>query len=497
VSAPILTAMDTLTAEPRLRDALVARLSPPFLSGEGFAARVRSDMGGSQPGLVHASPQAALLIGLDAEALADPAFADFFVGKTPPSALTATVYSGHQFGQYVPRLGDGRALSYGVVEGPDGPIEIQLKGAGRTPFSRFADGRAVMRSSIREHLCSEAMAALGVPTTRSLSVIGTGEAVQRETIEPGAVVTRLAPSFIRFGHFEFFAHSGQPERLHELVQTVMGHHFPHLAAGDYAAFFREVCTRTAELMAKWQSVGFSHGVMNTDNMSILGLTIDYGPFGFMDAYDPMFICNHSDHGGRYAFARQPSIGLWNCQALASALSGLIGSDDLDAGLKAYEPAYHAEILRLMRLKLGFASDEPGDAARVQGLLTLMAKARADYALTFRRLANLDQDDEAFLLSLFGAHAAEAAHWLGQWRARMDGSHAAMRAANPAYMPRNWVCESAIRSVEDDGDTGLIARIFALLTKPFEDRPASGHAEDMRFADPPPDALRHLEVSCSS
>ncbi len=484
-------------------EALTARLRAAPLTGEGFAARVRSDMGGAAPRLIHASPDVARLIGISPSALPTSAFADVFSGRTPPPHLTATVYSGHQFGQYVPRLGDGRALSYGVLDGPDGPQEIQLKGAGRTPFSRFADGRAVMRSSIREHLCSEAMAALGVPTTRSLCVIGTGEEIQRETMEPGAVVTRVAPAFTRFGHFEYFAHTGQPDKLRELTDTVMALHFPVQAAGDFAGFFREVCERTARLMAQWQSVGFSHGVMNTDNMSILGLTIDYGPFGFMDAYEPMFICNHSDHGGRYAFARQPSIGLWNCQALAAALSGLVASEDLDAGLKAYEPAYHGEILRLMRRKLGLVDPLPDDAVLVQGLLGLMTKARADYTLAFRRLANLDCDGEAFFLAPFGPLAAEARGWLARWRERvgLDGrageAHALMRATNPAFVLRNWVAESAIRAVEDEGDTDLIAGIFACVTNPFSDAPASGRADDIRFADPPPETMRHLEVSCSS
>jgi serine/tyrosine/threonine adenylyltransferase len=489
--------MDAAIDAMPMKDALGRRLRPSPFSGEGFAAQVRSDMAQANPRLIHVSPAAARLIGLSPDEAITPDFADLFSGKTPPGRLTASVYSGHQFGHYVPRLGDGRALSYGVVDGPQGAIEIQLKGAGRTPFSRFADGRAVMRSSIREHLCSEAMAALGVPTTRSLCVIGTGETVDRETPEPGAVVTRLAPSFIRFGHFEYFAHTGQPEKLRELAETVMFHHFPEFRAGDFARFFREACERTARLMAHWQAVGFSHGVMNTDNMSILGLTLDYGPFGFMDAYDPGFICNHTDHAGRYAFSRQPSIGLWNCQALAVALSGLVAADDLDRGLKAYEPAYHGEILRRMRSKLGFAEAMEGDAALVQGLLSLMAKAKADFTLTFRRLSNLDQDGDAFFLSLFGDEGEAAGAWLANWRKRMDAGFAAMRAANPVHVPRNWVCETAIRAVEDEGDTALIARIFACLTHPYEEKPASCFAGDMRFADPPPEALRHLEVSCSS
>jgi serine/tyrosine/threonine adenylyltransferase len=393
---------------------------PALLADEGFSAKVQSGMLDSDPQLIHASPAAAKLIGIDKTAFADPTFADQFAehfsGKRPQKHLTASVYSGHQFGTYVPQLGDGRALSYGVVDGPDGAIEVQLKGAGQTPYSRFADGRAVMRSSIREYLCSEAMAALGIPSTRALSVIGTGEDVARETMEPGAVVTRLAPCFVRFGHFEFFAHSGQPDKLRALAERVIVAHFPELKPDDFAGLFREVCERTARLMAKWQAVGFSHGVMNTDNMSILGLTIDYGPFGFMDGYQPMFICNHSDHAGRYAFARQPSIGLWNCQALAAAFAGLVDTEHLEAGLKAYEPAYHAEALNLMRAKIGMAQSQPEGDAFIPRLLKLMADTGADFTLTYRRLSNLDQDDAAFTASLFGARSDAFMTWHQDWRA---------------------------------------------------------------------------------
>ena len=371
-------------------------------------------------------------------------------------------------------------------------MEIQLKGAGQTPFSRFADGRAVMRSSIREYLCSEAMAALGIPTTRALSVIATGERVFRETVEPGAVVARLAPCFIRFGHFEYFAHTGQPEKLRELADLVIAGHFPDVVAGDYAAFFREVCERTARLMAQWQAVGFSHGVMNTDNMSILGLTIDYGPFGFMDAYEPMFICNHTDHAGRYAFARQPSVGLWNCQALAAAMAGLVDSADLEAGLKAYEPAYQNAALPMMRAKFGLR-DSVSDTLIAEAL-QMMARAKADFTQSFRRLSNLDQDDPAFIIADFGAESASFEDWLKRWQAAAP-DYAAMRKTNPNFVLRNWVAETAIRAVEDTGDLTVIDRIFKCVTNPFEE--ASGHPDDMRFAGPPPEALRGLEVSCSS
>jgi len=249
-------------------------------------------------------------------------------GAWPGMAPMATVYSGHQFGAWAGQLGDGRALLLGEVETASGPLEIQLKGAGQTPYSRRGDGRAVLRSSIREFLCSEAMHGLGIPTTRALALVASPQSVRRETIETAAVVARVAPSFIRFGHFEHFAHSGQPrhhEVLQRLLDFVIEHHFPALAGQPQPALalLDEVVRRTAELMADWQAAGFCHGVMNTDNMSILGLTIDYGPFGFLDAFDPGHVCNHSDHGGRYAFARQPSVAFWNLHALAQALLPLI------------------------------------------------------------------------------------------------------------------------------------------------------------------------------
>ena len=473
---------------------MLENLRPSAFSGDGFASQVQSEMERALPKLIHVSEGAARQIGLEAAQLTSSEFADFFSGKTHPEKLTASVYSGHQFGSYVPQLGDGRALSYGVVDGPEGQIEIQLKGAGKTPYSRFADGRAVMRSSIREYLCSEAMAALGIPTTRALSVIGSGERVFRETIEPGAVVTRLAPCFIRFGHFEYFAHSGQPDKLRELADTVIAHHFPEIAAQNYSAFFREVCERTAKLMAMWQAVGFSHGVMNTDNMSILGLTIDYGPFGFMDSYEPMFICNHTDHSGRYAFARQPSVGLWNCQALAAALAGLVESADLEAGLKAYEPAYQNAALPMMRAKFGL-TDKAHDKL-IPEAFQLMANSKADFTQSFRRLSNLDQDDSSFLPADFGGEGHAFEDWLKRWQA-IAPDYAAMRKINPNFVLRNWVAETAIRSVEDEGDMTMIDRIFECVTNPFEDKATSGSPDDIRFAGPPPEALRGLEVSCSS
>jgi uncharacterized protein YdiU (UPF0061 family) len=401
----------------------------------------------------------------------------------------AMVYSGHQFGVWAGQLGDGRALLVGQVRNAQGELwDIQLKGAGKTPYSRFGDGRAVMRSTIREYLGSEAMAALGIPTSRALSIVATGEQVARETLEPGAVLARMAPSHVRFGHFEHFFHHGQKEKVRQLADHVIAEHFPDLA-GDYAAWFDEVMRRTARLIAAWQAVGFAHGVMNTDNMSILGLTIDYGPYGFLDAYDPWFICNHSDERGRYAFANQPAVAVWNLRALALALSDLIDTDTLVVTLDDFERHFGAAYRARMRAKLGLTTDEEGDDALIGDLLALMAGARADYSLTFLNIAGDDGD----WLKLFGARTEDAKAWLARYRARTrDEDLSGLVTVNPRYVLRNWVAETAIRAVEDRNDIATLDRIFRLVRAPFE-KQDGGEA----FVAPPPPTLCDLEVSCSS
>ena len=460
------------------------------LPGE-FYTLMPAEKVGIQPRLLHANPKAAALIGMDAGAFSDPAFTQVFSGHAPLGDFTplAMVYSGHQFGVWAGQLGDGRALLIGQARGFGGALwDIQLKGAGQTPYSRFADGRAVMRSTIREYLCSEALAALGIPTTRALAIIATNEQVHRETAEPGAVLTRLARSHIRFGHFEHFFHKGQHDQVRALADHVIEEYFPTLV-GDYPAWFGEVVRRTAELMAAWQSVGFAHGVMNTDNMSILGLTLDYGPFGFMEAYDPGFICNHTDQQGRYAFDMQPAIGHWNLRALAFALSSLIEKDLLISALDTYEGIYRKRYRALIRAKLGLTSNVPGDDQLLGDLLNLMAKTRADYTLSFRNLSGEDQD----WLALFGPENTDAEAWLSRYRVRTESEPVLeLDKVNPKYVLRNWVAETAIRAVEDHGDIATLDRIFKLVQSPFEK-----HSGDEVFAAPPPPELCNLEVSCSS
>jgi uncharacterized protein YdiU (UPF0061 family) len=457
--------------------------------GESFFTLMPAEKVGTRPLLLHANPHAAALIDLDTSVFADPRFAAAMAGHLPLQGFEslAQVYSGHQFGVWAGQLGDGRALLAGQVRNSKGELwDIQLKGSGTTPYSRFGDGRAVLRSSIREYLCSEAMAALSIPTSRALSLVATGETVMRERPEPGAVIARLAQSHVRFGHFEHFHYAGNTEAVKALADHVIAEHFPGL---DHAGFYAEVVRRTAVLMAQWQSVGFAHGVMNTDNMSILGLTLDYGPFGFMDAYDPEFICNHSDEQGRYSVINQPGIAQWNLRALAVALSRLVPAQTLVESLDGFERHFGARYRSLMRAKLGLAREDEGDDKLIGELLAIMAKGRADYTLTFRELLRAG----AAWLDRFGAAHGEAETWLVRWRRRTEGEDlSGLGRVNPKYVLRNWVAESAIRAIEDRGDVAMLDRIFRLLQTPCDE-----HPDDEELAAPPPPELCGLEVSCSS
>jgi uncharacterized protein YdiU (UPF0061 family) len=440
---------------------------------------------------------------------------DVFSGNAvwPGMSPFASVYSGHQFGVWAGQLGDGRALLLGEIDSPAGPHEIQLKGAGATPYSRRADGRAVLRSSIREFLCSEAMYALGVPTTRALSLVASPQPVRRETIETAAVVARVAPSFIRFGHFEHFAHSGEPghhEALSALVDFVLTHHFPELLDAPHRALalLDAVVARTAELMAHWQSVGFCHGVMNTDNMSILGLTIDYGPFGFLDAFDPNHICNHSDDRGRYSWNNQPQMGYWNLRALAQALLPLIPEAKDDSQLvvdvlQTYEQRFAQAMRARWRAKLGLQTEHEDDGKLAVALLQAMASGKADFTITFRRLCEFrhdvppDHPANAPVRDLFLDRSAFDA-WALQYteRLRAEGSVDAERAArmrrvNPVYVLRNHMAQVAI-GLAQKGDYSEVQRLYQLLQRPFDEQP--GAQADAGF---PPEWAQAIEVSCSS
>lgn len=482
--------------------------------GAGFFTELASEPM-PQPHWVATSPACAELLGWWADwmqhAIDGNSALDVFSGNAtwPGMQTLASVYSGHQFGVWAGQLGDGRALLLGEVDAPGGGLELQLKGSGHTPYSRMGDGRAVLRSSIREFLCSEAMDALGIPTTRSLCITGSALPVRREQIESAAVVTRVAQSFIRFGHFEHFAHHGQPERLRRLADFVIEQYYPECAAATqpYLAMLGAVTRRTAELMAQWQSVGFCHGVMNTDNMSILGLTIDYGPFGFLDAFDPGHICNHSDHQGRYAWARQPSVAFWNLHALAQALLPLI--EDSDAALEeleTYKNVFAQAMLTRWRAKLGLQTTEDTDQELIDDLLRRMASDHSDFTITLRRLCGFDSAPGApntALRDLFIDRAAFDA-WGQRYAERLAREHSVdaeralrMLAVNPKYVLRNHLAEVAIRAAQQ-GSFDEIERLLKVLRRPFDEHVAGVAPEQAEvYAGFPPEWAQSIEVSCSS
>jgi len=442
--------------------------------------------------------------GSDWRSAGDPPGLEVFSGRSlwPGMRPLASVYSGHQFGVWAGQLGDGRALWLGELDTPAGPMEIQLKGAGLTPYSRMGDGRAVLRSSVREFLCSEAMHALGIPTTRALCITGSALPVRRERLETAAVVTRVAPSFIRFGHFEHFSHHGKPVELAALADFVIDHFYPACreAPSPVLAMLREVSERTARLLAHWQSVGFCHGVMNTDNMSILGLTIDYGPFGFLDGFDPGHICNHSDDQGRYAFARQPQVAWWNLHALAQALAPLV-DNDLDAlkdALSVYPEVFARTMTGLMRDKLGLAEPRDDDAGIIDAWLHLLASEKVDHTIAMRRLGWISVDGAPPAVRDLFMDRLAFDNWATRYaeRLRAEGSVDADRAArmaraNPKFVLRNHLAEQAIRQAEA-GDFSEVQRLLKVLQCPFDEQPE--HDADAGF---PPDWAHHLEVSCSS
>ncbi|MCD4561305.1 protein adenylyltransferase SelO [Lelliottia nimipressuralis] len=411
----------------------------------------------------------------------------------------AQVYSGHQFGVWAGQLGDGRGILLGEQQLANGQtVDWHLKGAGLTPYSRMGDGRAVLRSTIRESLASEAMHALGIPTTRALSIVTSDTQIARETYEPGAMLMRIAQSHVRFGHFEHFYYRREPEKVRQLADFVIRHHWPQWQddADKYILWFRDVVARTASLMACWQTVGFAHGVMNTDNMSILGLTMDYGPYGFLDDYQPDFICNHSDHQGRYSFENQPAVGLWNLQRLAQSLSPFIDVEALNDALDLYQEVLMQEYGKLMRRKLGLTTQEKGDNDILNALFALMAREGSDYTRTFRMLSQTEQQSAASPLRDEFIDRAAFDSWFGTYRERLqreeiqdDARQAQMKAVNPAMVLRNWLAQRAIEQAEQ-GDYAELHRLHDALRTPFADR-----SDD--YVSRPPDWGKRLEVSCSS
>jgi len=474
----------------------------------------RTPSGLADARLVAMSAGAAALIDLDASQLSRDEFIRIVSGTAILRDMhpLAMLYGGHQFGQWAGQLGDGRAITLGEITNRRGePWEIQLKGAGQTKFSRFADGRAVLRSTIREFLASEAMDALGIPTTRALAMVASDEPVLRESVETAAVVMRLAQSFVRFGSFEIFASRGEHDAVKQLADYVIDRFYPDCGTGDdrYARFFEHVLHRTARLMADWQSVGFMHGVMNTDNFSILGLTLDYGPYGFMEAYEPGHICNHTDQGGRYAFDRQPAIGLWNAYALANALGNIVDPKALEAVIASYVPIFREAFLERARAKLGLATVEPADDELATELRAAMAAAGADFTRTYRMLADIRTPAEsaanpdlaaahreALHLALGGTEAGAA--WIARYEGRLERESrpatertAAMNAVNPRIVLRNHLAQEVIEASQA-GDDEPVRRLLAALRRPYSDDP-----EVAAYDRPAPAGRPHLVVSCSS
>ena len=456
------------------------------------------------PYLVGMNAALAAELGLDA-VLGSQEAIEAFTGNRPIAGAhpLASVYSGHQFGVWAGQLGDGRAILLGEIETPAGSQELQLKGSGLTPYSRMGDGRAVLRSSIREFLGSEAMQGLGIPTTRALCVTGSDAPVRREEIETAAVVTRVAPSFVRFGHFEHFSARRQEGELAKLADYVIDAFYPECRAGGsfsgnaYAAFLEQVSERTAAMVAQWQAAGFCHGVMNTDNMSILGLTIDYGPFQFLDAFDPGHICNHSDEQGRYAYNRQPNVAYWNLFCLGQALLPLIGDQDLAlAALESYKTVFPRELEAAMRAKLGLADAQPGDRELIEGILGLLAQDRVDYTIFWRRLSRHVAGESAETVrDLFLARDAFD-DWLPRYAERLETAGRARAAdlmlkTNPKYVLRNHLAELAIRQAKLK-DYSAVEDLLALLQAPYDEHP--GHDGKAGF---PPDWASQIEISCSS
>jgi uncharacterized protein YdiU (UPF0061 family) len=465
------------------------------------------------PYWIAVSTEAAELVGISLDSNQLPTDPDWLAvlagnsaelgGRLFPKPM-ATAYSGHQFGHWAGQLGDGRAILLGELKHQ----ELQLKGAGMTRYSRMGDGRAVLRSSIREFLCSEAMHALGIPTTRALSLVGSKQTVRRETMETAAVCSRLAPSFIRIGHFEHYAANGLHARLQELAAYLIEAHYPECqsSATPYLDLFKAISARNARCVAQWQAVGFCHGVLNSDNISALGLTMDYGPFGFLDHTALDHICNHTDSGGRYAYHRQPKIMHWNMACLANAMVPLVemespgedAADILRTALGAFPPEYEAEWLSLFRGKLGLQTVAPDDMELIESLLQLMHANRADFTTVFRSLSTVQKRSgiSNWRDQFLDRDAADA--WLTQYRTRLmqESSSDAERAAqmnrtNPKFILRNHLAQRAIEMAQGD-DFTEVNRLQRILSRPFDEQPAF---EQYALAPLPDEVV--TDLSCSS
>jgi uncharacterized protein YdiU (UPF0061 family) len=449
----------------------------------------------TDPKIVHVNQELLNLLELDPKIIDNPTFLQFINGDLEFEGpfYGASFYSGHQFGSYVPRLGDGRALMLGEIKTSQNRFfELQLKGSGLTPFSRMGDGKAVVRSSLREYLASAHLKALKIPTTEALSLIRGEDDVYRETVEKSAIVLRVAESFLRFGHFEYFAHTNQKEELHALVEFAVENYFTHFAGhpNRHLLFLQEITKRTAKLFAGWHSVGFCHGVLNTDNMSILGLTLDYGPFGFIDNFDLDHVCNHSDHEGRYSLGNQPAIGMWNLERLAVALGDLLQDEDKKRVLETYPQIFHVEYRRLMLSKCGLFTQKTDDENLIRSLLNMLVVTKIDYTVFFRSLSRYANGSGVLANT---ESSEELKNWLVLYDERLstehlpqEERHTEMLLINPKFILRNYLAQMVI------DDETLVAKLFDVLTQPFLE-----WSEVDEWCKSTPARYKNLSVSCSS
>jgi len=460
------------------------------------------------PAIVKVNRALAHELQLDPQALESAEGAAIFTGTVAPAGATplAQAYAGHQFGGFSPKLGDGRALLVGeVIDRHGGRRDLHLKGSGRTPFSRGGDGKAVLGPVLREYLMGEAMYALGIPTTRALAAVTTGEMVYREGPQPGAVLARVAASHLRVGTFQYVAAHESPEKVRQLADYAIARHYPELAAeaNPYLALFRTVCARQAQLIAQWMSVGFIHGVMNTDNMAISGETIDYGPCAFMDRYDPKTVFSSIDTQGRYAYGNQPGIAQWNLARFAETLLPLIDANQDEAvrlataELHLFAEHYTHAWLATMRAKLGLATAVEEDLALVNDLFTAMTGQAVDFTKFFRRLAKAVNGECAPVQALF-ADGEAITPWLARWQERVAQEDAtgaeraaAMNQVNPVYIPRNHQVEAALQAATV-GDLSKFERLLAVLADPFTERQEWGE-----YAEPAPASFGKYTTYCGT
>lgn len=472
------------------------KLTTPYLELENiFFDKVKATPL-KKPFLIAASNDAAKLLGVDEDLYDDEKLVSIINSQTAleGSDSFAMCYAGHQFGYFVPRLGDGRAINFGKVNG----YNLQVKGAGQTLYSRQGDGRAVLRSSIREFLMSESMHGLGIETSRALAIIGSDEDVARERWEKGAVVLRLSPTWVRFGTFEYFYHSKEHDKLERLADYVIEESFAHLKNQEnaYLLMYKEIVEKTAKLMAKWQSVGFNHGVMNTDNMSIGGFTIDYGPFAFLDDYDFEYICNHTDYEGRYSFGSQPSVAFWNLSQLSIALSPIVNQEKMQEALKSFSSVFEETYLNIMYKKLGFESKKEGDVKLVQWLLAALGSSEVDYTNFFRILCRYDANrDELLALANLKTPLQE---WLEAYDERLKEEKTAvgerkknMLSVNPKYILRNHIIQEAIEASQK-GSHQMVKDLLLVALKPFDEHPEYEH-----LCKSTPNKFKNIKLSCSS